>query len=129
MTKALGREATFTVNSSAVAGVRTKNLTLNKEPVNVTDDDSSGVQELLAEPGEKSIEFSVDGIIDDRVLREAWFGTEQLDTIAVTWPNGDTLSGSFKMTAYSEGKPYNEAITFEATFQSAGTWTYTAASP
>ena len=129
MAASIGRETVLTVDSAAVAGIRTKSINGTKEPIDVTDDDSSGYRELLAESGTQSLEVSVAGITKDRVLREAFHGAEAFSSLAFTYANGDTLTGSFKLTAYNEGNEFNDAQTFEATFMSTGQWTYTAASP
>ena len=129
MAASIGREAVLTVDSTAVGGVRELGVSVNKEPIDITDFDSSGYREVLPESGTQTLEFTLSGVTKDRVLREMAHGTEALSTLSLTYANADTLSGSFKMTSYSEGMPVADAQTFEATFISSGQWTYTAASP
>lgn len=125
----IGRELLVKRGSTVIAGVRTKTVTFNGEPVDVTSDDDSGFRKLLAEVGQKSIDMSVEGVTKDNDLRSAALsGTSLLLTdVNIEWPNGDTLSGDFFMNSVEETGAYNDAITFTSSFQSSGEWTYTPA--
>lgn len=125
----IGRELLVKRGSTVIAGVRTKTVTFNGEPVDVTSDDDSGFRKLLAEVGQKSIDMSVEGVTKDNELRSAALsGTSLLLTdVNIEWPNGDTLSGDFFMNSVEETGAYNDAITFTSSFQSSGEWTYTPA--
>lgn len=125
----IGRELLVKRGSTVIAGVRTKTVTFNGEPVDVTTDDDSGFRKLLAEVGQKSIDMSVEGVTKDNELRSAALsGTSLLLTdVNIEWPNGDTLSGDFFMNSVEETGAYNDAITFTSSFQSSGEWTYTPA--
>lgn len=129
MAASIGRETVLTVDSAAVAGIRTNSIAGTKEPVDISDNDSNGYRQLLAEAGSRALEISISGVTKDRVLREAFHSGSTLNAVAITYPNADTLTGDFFLSSYSESEPYNEASTFEATLMSADTWTYTAASP
>lgn len=119
MAEQLGRKVSISVGGTVVAIARTKSLTINNSSINVTSDGDDGIQRLLSEPGEKSVEVSLDGLAD---------GTELLDislsntlTSAIVFDYGTyTITGSFFMTSYNEGLPYNTAITFSASFSSTG---------
>jgi len=39
------------------------------------------------------------------------------------------LAGDFFLTSFEETGTYNEAVTFSASLQSSGDWTYTAGTP
>lgn len=127
MAARIGREEGLVWGGAALAGTREKNLTLNGESINVSDDDSEGWQELLEESGENSVEISISGIDKDDVLMAAWFGTR---IAAATWTrdSGAVLTGNFRLASYSVGAPYNGETTFEATLSSTGAIAFTPAS-
>lgn len=128
MAKFLGRNLTLTWNSAPIAGVLTKGVALAAEPVDVTDDDSSGWKELLAEAGEKSVTLSLSGLASDDTLRAAWFDTSspenRVASILLTYPDGGVISGDFFLASYNETGPSNGATTFESELQSTGAVTY-----
>lgn len=126
-----GRRVIVRWNGEQIPGVREKAASFNGEPLNITSDEDSGWQTLLGTPeeggdvGEKSIEFTMSGVTKSAVLKNAWFGQNRIGTLEVTYPDGSIISGVFHLATYSETDPYNEASTFESTFQSSGEPTYT----
>lgn len=130
----IGRELLIKKNSVTLAGVRTKSLSFAGEPVDVTTDDDTGARTLLAESGQEAIDLSVEGITKDTVLRAAALGSGSLmlTDITLEFPKtgtqvttGDTISGSFFLSSLEESGTYNDAMTFSASLQSSGAWTYT----
>ena len=131
MAEQLGRDLVLVKGSSggtggtAIAGVRVKGLAINNEIVDITSDDSNGWRESLAEPGQKSLEITVSGVSDDRVmLAAAMSGSDVSDEYMLTWADGADVYGTFMIASYSD--EYNNAVTFEATLQSSGSVTYQA---
>lgn len=122
-----GRAVEFAWNALPVLGVREKGISINGEAVNVTSDEDDGVQHLLSTDAERSWEISISGVIKDAIFRAAKASGAIQDTVLITYPDGATISGTFNLAAYSEGLPYNEAVTFQATLQSTGPVTYTPA--
>lgn len=122
-----GRKVTLEWGASSLLGVREKSLSVNGEPVNVTSDEDDGVQVLLSEDAEKSVQIELSGVTKDDVLRKAKLdgGAALQEEVTMTYPDGATISGTFQLGPYSEGQPYNEAITFTATLMSTGPVTYT----
>lgn len=122
-----GRKVAFTWESSPVLGVREKSLTVNGEPVNVTSDEDDGVQVLLAEDAETSVQIELSGVTKDAIFKEAKLagGASLQGTASLTYTDGGVLSGTFQLGPYSEGIPYNEAVTFTQTLMSTGAVTYT----
>lgn len=128
-----GRSVLIKRNGAVLAGCRTKSITVNGSPIDVTTDDDDGVRRLLDQPGQVDVEISVSGIVLGETLRSESLSTS--DRVSNTTfqfggfegSPGNTFgySGEFFMASYSEGAPYQEAITFEATFQSASLITYT----
>lgn len=121
-----GRKVLFTWDGAAIDGVREKSLTLNGEQANVSSDEDDGVRHLLAEDDEFSVDFELSGVTKSRVLRAAKLNGAIQETLVITYPNGDVITGTFNLGAYSEGQPYNDATTFSATLHSTGDVTFTA---
>ena len=123
-----GRELLIKRNTTVLAGVRTKAVNINRSPVDITNDDDDGWRGLLTEPGEKQIDLTVGGVTKDDTLRQVAF-TEPavLESMTLEYPDGSVIAGDFYISAYNESGDYNDAITFEATFQSTGVITYTPA--
>ncbi len=119
MPKIVGRVITLSLDATVVAAARTKSLTINNSPINVTTDDEGGIQALLDVPGEKAVEISVDGILDTDALLTLSLDANPEGVMVFTYPTY-TITGTFFMSSYSEGIPYNEATTFTAAFSSSG---------
>lgn len=120
MAETLGRKVTISIDSAVVAVARTKSLTINNSPINVTSDGDDGIQRLLSEGGEKAIEVSVEGLTDmDGVLMDVALSSNQIQEIDLNFGTF-TISGEFFQSSYSESMPYNEAVTFSAAYSSSG---------
>jgi predicted secreted protein len=97
------------------------NTTFNGEPVNITDGCSDGWQELLDEDGETSVQIELAGIYKVPTLRTAKLTRDVQKPGTLTWTSeGATITGTWSLGAYAEGAPYNDAITYTATFMSSG---------
>ena len=120
MSEMLGRKVTISVDGTVVANARTKSLAINNTTINTTADGDDGIQRFLIEPGEKAIEVSLEGLeIDDVLLDLSLSTTDITAVILFTFPTY-TITGTFIMPSYSQSLPYNEAITFSASFSSSG---------
>lgn len=116
----------------AMAGVRTKGIQINNEPIDVTNDDSDGWRTLLEEPGERTLNLSLSGIIIDGDLKEVVMGDgnspppDLVRHVTLTYPDGGELSGDFFLASYNETGEYNGAATFDLELQSTGEFVYDA---
>lgn len=119
MAEQLGRKVTVSVGGDVVATARTTSMTVNNESVNITSAGDDGVRRLMDEPGEKSVEITLDGLYTDESLYDLAQGASLLTAVVLTYETY-TLTGDFFLASYNEGQPYNEAITFSATLQSSG---------
>ncbi len=120
--RASGSPATFAV----IKGVRTKNPTVTREPIDVTTDDDAGWRTLLAEPGQRQIDLSFSGITEDETLIAAIMsGASVFETIRIIFPTGGRFEGDFFFNNLSLTGEYNNAVTFEGEMQSSGEITYT----
>jgi predicted secreted protein len=125
-----GRKLLIERGTTLLAGVRTKGVAINREAVDITNDDDDGWRGVLHEPGEKQIDLTVGGVTKDDTLRAiAFTDPAVLEDMTLEFPDGSTIEGDFFVSSYNESADYNDAITFEATFQSSGIITYTPASP
>jgi len=129
MAKAAGRLATLTKASTVIGGTRVTNIQVDYTPIDVTDNDSGGLQELLALSGTSVMTFDVEGVYKDPVLRDIAMDpttTQLLTDLTFDFADGGvgsaTVSGSFFMLNYKEGNDYKEATTFSASFTSSGAW-------
>lgn len=125
MTANAGREVDFEWDGATVLGIREKSAALNGEPINVTSDEDSGWQTLLTIAGENKVEISISGVSKDVRLKTAWFTGDRTNTVTLTYPNGDILTGTFYLASFKQGMPYKDAMTFEAALQSSGEVTFT----
>ena len=114
-----------------VAGVRTKSISINGSPIDVTTDDDAAVRALLDMPGEITVSISVSGILTDETLAtEALSATDRVLATEFGWPgsvSNGKMAGDFFLASFGITGEYQGAATFEATFESAGTVTLTAA--
>ncbi len=135
MAAKIGREFLIKKGATVLAGVRTKAFSFAGEPVDVTTDDDTGFRTLLAESGQEALDISVEGLTKDTILRAAALtGTAglMLTDITLEFPktgtqvtSGDKIAGSFFLASLEESGTYNDAMTFSASLQSSGAWTYT----
>lgn len=128
MAAAKGRSLLVKKNDITLLGVRTKGVSFAGEPIDVTTDDDAGFRTLLTDAGTQSIDMSVEGIVKDKILREIGLdpsGSLMLTDITIVYPDGSELAGDFFLTSFEESGTYNDAVTFSASLQSSGTWTYT----
>jgi predicted secreted protein len=129
MPKAAGRQAVVSRAGTAIASVRVSTISINNEPIDVTDRDSAGIVELLAVPATRQITLSVEGLVNSAVLRDAAIGTgsplltDVTFTFADALPAVDVLTCNFFITNYEETNPHDDASEFSCEFVSSGPWT------
>ena len=124
----VGRKLTIKRDGTVIAGVRTKNFTINNEAIDVTTDDDDGYRRLLEESGEKQIDITVEGLTkDDNLIEAAANGTTLIEPYTIELPSGASIEGDFRLNNVEQGAEYNEAITFTAEIHSTGEWTFTPA--
>lgn len=112
-------------NAVIAAGITTKSLTINNEPIDITGDDDDGWMTLLPESGVRSIEASIEGVLkSDALISQAIDGTALIDELTIVLPSGGEITGDFRFNNLEVGAPHNEAVTFSASFQSSGECDY-----
>lgn len=128
MAKNVGRKFIISRDGTPIANVRTKSLTINRENVDATDDDSNGWREHIADVGQAEVNISVEGVFNGHdIMTEALDIDSGLVAHELEFPDGATLTGSFALGSFELEATYNEVSTFTFEIQSSGEITYTAA--
>jgi predicted secreted protein len=130
MAAANGRELKVLKNNVVIAGVRTKTIAIAGAPVDITSDDDLGFRTMLGEAGTYSIDLTVEGVTKDDTLRAVILagGSLMLTDITIEYPDGGEIAGDFFLASVEDSGEYADALTFSASLQSSGAWTYTPAS-
>jgi TP901-1 family phage major tail protein len=115
---------------TAVAGLRTKSMTINTETVDVTSaDDTSKWRQLLEGAGVKNIAISGSGVFkDDTSLQNVNTAAlaQSHDHWQVVVPGLGTFEGSFQISSLQYSGEYNGEATYDLSLESAGDIAFTA---
>jgi len=108
---------------ATVAGMRTTQMSVNGEPVNVTSKDSGGWRELLGGAGVRSVSVSASGIFtgsaaETRIKANALAGT--LDDYELSFESGERMSGRFLVTRLDYAGDYNGERNYSMSLESSG---------
>lgn len=126
-----GRQFTFDWDSTTLAGVQTRSVSITNDYVDVTNDDDNGWRTLLTDPGLRSVEVTIGGITTDEVLlAEIMKASITGQTLEATLPTSLTtpgsLSGTYLVSGLEQSGDHGGEVSFSATFMSSGEVTYTA---
>ena len=115
------------VGAVAVAGARTDTMTINNEPIDITDKDSAGWTTLLADVSTRNISLSVEGVLVGGTLMAvaAGAGSGLLAAYEVEVETVGTFGGDFFLTSFETGGAHDGENTFTASLASSGAITYT----
>lgn len=115
---------------TTVGGLRSTSIAHNEEAVDVTNKDSSGVRELLANGGVQTVSISGSGVFTDATtestLRTA-FGASAFSNYEVIIPDFGTYQGKFMVASLEYAGEYNGEVTYSVTLESSGSVTFTSA--
>lgn len=108
---------------ATVAGLRTTQLSVNGEAVNVTSKDSGGWRELLSGAGVRSVSVAGSGIFtgsaaETRVKGSALSGV--LDDYELSFEGGERMRGRFLVTRLDYAGDYNGERTYTLALESSG---------
>ncbi|MET0360730.1 MAG: phage tail protein [Sphingobium sp.] len=108
---------------STVAGMRTTQLSVNGEAVNVTSKDSGGWRELLTGAGVRSVNVSAAGLFtgsaaEVRIRNHALAGT--IDDYELSFESGEKLRGKFLVTRLDYAGDYNGERNYAIALESSG---------
>ncbi|HEX9965945.1 MAG TPA: phage major tail protein, TP901-1 family [Allosphingosinicella sp.] len=108
---------------ATVAGMRTTQMSVNGEAVNVTSKDSGGWRELLSGAGVRSVSVAASGIFtgsaaEVRIKTNALAG--QIDDYQLSFESGEKLSGRFLVTRLDYSGDYNGERNYALSLESSG---------
>lgn len=111
------------IGYQTVAGLRTTQMSVNGEAVNVTNKDSGGWRELLSGAGVRSVSVSAAGIFtgsaaEVRLRTHALAGT--LDDFRLTFEGGEILEGRFLISRLDYAGDYNGERNYTLNLESSG---------
>ena len=108
---------------ATVAGMRTTQMSVNGEAVNVTSKDSGGWRELLSGAGVRSISVAASGIFtgsaaEIRLKSNALAGL--IDDYELSFESGERLRGRFLVTRLDYSGDYNGERNYALSLESSG---------
>lgn len=125
-----GRDVSFFVGDEQGARIcaRTKSITIGAEPIDITQDCDGAFRVLMDEPASRSIDMSVEGVLtqDDWLLQALNTSSNVfLHEYTLVIRGVGSITGDFFIGNFDLGAEHNEVVTFSATVQSSGAWTFT----
>lgn len=108
---------------ATVAGMRTTQMSVNGEAVNVTSKDSGGWRELLSGAGVRSVSVAASGIFTGsaaelRIKANALAGLA--DDYELSFESGERLRGRFVVTRLDYSGDYNGERNYAISLESSG---------
>ena len=108
---------------ATVAGMRTTQMSVNGEAVNVTSKDSGGWRDLLSGAGVRSVTVAASGIFtgsaaEVRVKSHALAGL--VDDYELSFESGERLRGRFLVTRLDYSGDYNGERNYAMSLESSG---------
>jgi len=112
-----------------VAGARSDSISINNEAIDVTDKEDGGWRTLLADASVRSVDMSVEGLLDGPSLLSKALGvtTALLAEYTIEIDGIGTCAGEFHFSNFELGSPHDDAATFTANIKSSGPIVFTAA--
>ena len=99
-----GRSVRISRDGSNVVGARTDSVTINNEPLDITDKDDSGWRTMLNDVSLRSVSCEVEGVLKNATLLTDSVGTAStalLKECVVTISGIGTLTGDFYLQGLS----------------------------
>ena len=108
---------------ATVAGMRTTQLSVNGEAVNITSKDSGGWRELLSGAGVRSVSVSAAGLFtgsaaEVRIRNHALSGT--IEDYELSFEGGERLRGRFLVTRLEYSGDFNSERNYTVALESSG---------
>ena len=126
---AAGRDMLIKKAGTTIAGIRVTGLSVDNTPIDITTNDSVGIQKLLAVSAKRALTITVSGVETDGVLYGVAIGSGSQLLTDLTFTNSaagttaDVVTGDFYMSNFKLDGDMAQAVMFSATFSSSGTWT------
>jgi len=108
-----------------VGGARELTLTINNEPVDITNADDAGVRKLLEGAGVNSVTVKLQGVyVEDAasaaIRTDASTNAHRSFQFVLPGSPGKTYQGTFMVASYEESSSYKDAVMTSLTLESAG---------
>jgi TP901-1 family phage major tail protein len=108
-----------------VGGARELTLTINNEPVDITNSDDAGIRKLLEGAGVNSISIKLQGVyVEDAAAAairvDASTNAHRNYQFVMPGAVTKTYQGGFMIASYEEAGSYNGSATYNITLESAG---------
>lgn len=118
-----------------IGAARNVELAINNEPVDITNNDSEGIRELLGDAGTQSVSLTISGVYLDADANgqrrlEALAFSREIVAFEIVQPgsvNDGKYEGDFMVASLTKKGEYNGTMTYEAKLESSGPVTYTVA--
>lgn len=125
-----GRDLLILKAGTAIAGAQENGISVDNSPVDITAKSDGGFRALADFAGMRTLDISITGVWTDKVVRDQALGASLLLTdITIDFADGGDIAGNFYLASYEETGAHDGAVTFTASLQSSGSWTYTTATP
>ena len=108
---------------ATVAGMRTTQMSVNGEAVNITSKDSGGWRELLSGAGVRSVSVAASGLFtgstaEARIKANALSGL--IDDYELSFESGERMRGRFLVTRLDYSGDYNGERNYALSLESSG---------
>jgi TP901-1 family phage major tail protein len=113
-----------------IGGSREATLTINNEPVDITNSDDAGIRKLLEGAGVSSTSIKLQGVyMEDAAITAirvaANTNVHKKFQVVVPGTAVKTYEGEFMVASFEEAGSYNNTVTYNLTLESAGVVTIT----
>ena len=123
-----GKDLLVKINTSGstydtVGGLRSTSISINDEPVDITNKDSANARTLLATAGTSSMTISGSGVfVDDAQIQliRGSLANGAFKTFHLVVPDLGTYAGSFMIASLEFAGEFNGEVTYSLTLESSG---------
>lgn len=112
-----------------VAGARSDSISINNAAIDITDKGDDGWRTFLNDASVRTVEMSVEGLLDGSSLLAKAFGatTSLLGDYVIDIDGIGVVAGKFHFSSMEIGAPHDDAATFTASIASSGEITFSPA--
>jgi predicted secreted protein len=121
----VGRDVVFEWDGAEILGVQEKGINRTATAIDVTSDEDDGVRTLLPKPTVVEYGVSLSGTMKDERLAADFAAGNRTKPVAITYPSGRTIVGTFYLQSYNETAPTADSVKWQAELLSTGIVTET----
>lgn len=112
-----------------IGGLRSPSITINNNPVDITNVASNGFREFLPDGGIQDFQLSASGVFDSKTngARILWTASvnRQLAELRLESGHGDSFQGLFVISSLTRSGQYSDAETYNISLNGSGQIIYT----